>query len=423
MNDVFALFVAVAVIVPLNIFIVSRVRHAVPGDEGRFLSGLYGATLTLRLIAAVGLAVLPPGNGVRALFWGDSSQYDFAGRQLNLYWAGELLDPPVLRVTGFGFGYFVGGVYRIFGSNPLLVQFLNATMGSLAVLVIYAVAKELFGEAPARWAGRFMAFFPQMIVWSAGMYKDPAILLCISVTMYAVLRLRHGLTMRLVALYLVTLLSLLSLRFYVFYIVAFATLGTFAFTQRRSFAAALALQAVLVALFVAAFSVAVGRETLERHAEMLDLEHVQTARADLARSSEAGAIDEEADVSTTEGALATLPVGLAYLLFAPFPWAISGFRQVLTLPETLVWYALMPAFVRGLAYTVRHKFREALPILVFTLTLTLAYAIFQGNVGTAYRQRTQITMFFFILMGVGLSRKSLTQAAAAPAGALAGLPR
>jgi hypothetical protein len=26
----------------------------------------------------------------------------------------------------------------------------------------------------------------------------------------------------------------------------------------------------------------------------------------------------------------------------------------------------------------------------------------QGNVGTAYRQRTQITMFFFIFMGVGI---------------------
>ena len=33
--------------------------------------------------------------------------------------------------------------------------------------------------------------------------------------------------------------------------------------------------------------------------------------------------------------------------------------------------------------------------------LTLAYSIFQGNVGTAYRQRTQIQVFMFMFIGVG----------------------
>jgi hypothetical protein len=33
--------------------------------------------------------------------------------------------------------------------------------------------------------------------------------------------------------------------------------------------------------------------------------------------------------------------------------------------------------------------------------LTLAYSIFQGNVGTAYRQRTQIQVFFFMFIAVG----------------------
>lgn len=402
MSGFFDFFLATLVIVPLNVFLLSRIRSRFGRDEERFLAGIYTATLLLRLSAAVLLAIAPEGFSLRALFWGDSSQYDVAGRQLNLYWSGQLLDPPELRVTGFGFGYFVGAVYWIFGRNPVLVQFLNATLGSLSVIVIYAIAKELFEEPAARWAGRFMAFFPQMIVWSAGMYKDPAILLCIALTMYAVLRLRHGFSLRLVVLFFAALLSLLTLRFYVFYIVAFATLGTFAFVQRRGLAVGLLMQAGLLAIFSAAFSLAIGSETIERQMALMSLEHVQTARSDLAESAASG-LQEEADVSTPAGALAVLPTGLVYLLFAPFPWSISGVRQLLTLPETLVWYGLMPAFVRGLLYTLRHKLREALPILVFTLILTVAYAVFQGNVGTAYRQRTQITMFFFILMGVGLT--------------------
>ncbi|HKG15789.1 MAG TPA: hypothetical protein VKB12_20880, partial [Pyrinomonadaceae bacterium] len=47
------------------------------------------------------------------------------------------------------------------------------------------------------------------------------------------------------------------------------------------------------------------------------------------------------------------------------------------------------------------RLRQALPILIFTSMLTLAYSIFQGNVGTAYRQRSQILVFYFIFVAVG----------------------
>jgi hypothetical protein len=33
--------------------------------------------------------------------------------------------------------------------------------------------------------------------------------------------------------------------------------------------------------------------------------------------------------------------------------------------------------------------------------LTLAYSVFQGNVGTAYRQRSQLLVFYFIFVAVG----------------------
>jgi peptidoglycan/LPS O-acetylase OafA/YrhL len=65
----------------------------------------------------------------------------------------------------------------------------------------------------------------------------------------------------------------------------------------------------------------------------------------------------------------------------------------------------MPAFVRGLSFAVKRQLRAILPILVFAVSLTAAYALMQGNIGTAYRQRTQITMFFFIFMGVGLAER------------------
>ena len=162
-------------------------------------------------------------------------------------------------------------------------------------------------------------------------------------------------------------------------------------------------------MFLGAFSLELESASVERQRSYMDLTHVQVTRSDQAMFGQS-AFAAGTDVSTPAGALQAMPVGFIYLMFAPFPWAISGLRQALTLPETLVWYALMPAFARGLLHTLRHRFRDALPILVFALSLTAAYSVFQGNVGTAYRQRTQITMFFFIFMGVGLEIKKQQRA-------------
>ncbi len=55
-----------------------------------------------------------------------------------------------------------------------------------------------------------------------------------------------------------------------------------------------------------------------------------------------------------------------------------------------------------------------MPILVFTTALTLAYGAFLGNVGTAYRQRTQIMMFYFLFVADGLHRKRRTAGSEEP---------
>ena len=54
------------------------------------------------------------------------------------------------------------------------------------------------------------------------------------------------------------------------------------------------------------------------------------------------------------------------------------------------------------------------PILIFTVMLSLGYSIFQGNVGTAYRQRTQVTMFYFILMAAGVVERRRARQGAQP---------
>ncbi len=98
----------------------------------------------------------------------------------------------------------------------------------------------------------------------------------------------------------------------------------------------------------------------------------------------------------------TMPLGLVlYFLFAPFPWQLASLRQSITLPEMIIWWASFPLLILGLWFGVKYRLRMISPILIFTAMLTLAYSVFQGNVGTAYRQRSQLLVFYFIFAAVG----------------------
>jgi hypothetical protein len=198
---------------------------------------------------------------------------------------------------------------------------------------------------------------------------------------------------------LFSLFGILSLRFYIFYMVAFAVAGSFIIGLNSSVRSMVRNTLIIVFLGVGLTYLGVIRTAETDFEQYGSLERVQISRADLASYN--SGFGQDIDVSTTQGAILAVPVGFSYLMFAPFPWEVTNFRQAATLPEILLWWAMIPFLISGLWYTLKNRLRNATPILIFSLMLTLAYSIFQGNVGTAYRQRTQIQVFLFIFIAVG----------------------
>ena len=368
----------------------------------------YLATVTLRYLVAVFLWLNHGDQGFATMFWGDSGTYDGLGAEVANGWAhggGSSLWAETLEgKANRGFIYFVAVIYYVFGRNPLLVQFLNGIIGALTPIIIFEIGLLLYNERVAARAMLFTAFFPQMIFWSAAMYKDAAVMFFIALSMWSVLRLKLRFRLLDLLIYLGASAALIWLRFYIFYVLAVATIAGFWVTQRRSLLFGLITQIFAVAgMLTLLLMTPVGQEMISQ-SRYLDLQQLQSSRSDLAARAESGfAVD--ADVSTVPGLLHLLPLGVAYLLFAPFPWMVGNLRQVLALPDILVWYALMPALIRGLLSALRHHLKQAIPILVFTTALTLAYGAFLGNAGTAYRQRTQIMMFYFLFIADGLEKR------------------
>ena len=112
----------------------------------------------------------------------------------------------------------------------------------------------------------------------------------------------------------------------------------------------------------------------------------------------------ETQFTSLSDALVFAPVGLVYFLLAPFPWSISGVRQVLTLPETLFWYWLILKCLRGIPSLSRKSPATFLMIVIQLSVLVLPYSLVSANAGTAYRHRAQVLPYFMILAAEGWAR-------------------
>jgi hypothetical protein len=371
-----------------------------------FLLRLFVAGLLVRMV--VGTIIF--GFRGQDFFGGDALTYDFFGQaQLQGWWGDKssqaLADQFVRGGEGSGWGmvYVVAAVYALVGRNMLAVQLINSVLGAATAILIYQCAHHVFQNVRvARIAGIAVAFYPSLVLWSAQGLKDGPTVFLLSLAILCTLRLGERLALKYIVVLLCALLGLIALRFYVFYMIGVAIGGAFIIGMQQVTAKSFARQfAAVVLLGLALTYVGVTRSATAQFERYGNLETLQRSRSDLARSADSG-FGRDVDVSTTSGALSTIPMGVIYLLFAPFPWQITSLRQSITLPEMVIWWASVPLLVLGLFFAIKYRLRMISPILIFTVMLTLAYSVFQGNVGTAYRQRAQVLVFYFIFVAVGL---------------------
>lgn len=369
-------------------------------QHGEFLLKIFIAALLVRLI----VAALIFANYGQDFFGGDAFTYDYLGQTQLQAWAGDSYSKLLVgnRMSGWGMAYFVGSVYAVIGRNMLAIQFLNAVMGAITSVIVFVSAQEVFTNTRvSKIAAVGIAFYPSLILWSAQGLKDGPIVFFLALAILATLKLGKEFTVKYVVVLICCLLCLLSLRFYIFYMIATAVGGSLVIGSRQFTVTSFVRQfVILVVLAVALTYVGVPRFASEQYETFGNLEKVERSRRDMARRGDSG-YGEDADVSTVDGAISNVPLGLLYLLFAPFPWQLTSLRQAITLPEMIIWWASFPMMLLGLWFSMRYRLRMIAPILIFTTLLSLAYSVFQGNVGTAYRQRAQLLVFYFIFVAVG----------------------
>lgn len=367
--------------------------------DQRFLLRLFFGALALRLLVG-GLIYW---RGLQGMLGPDSLTYDAWGGVLTAIWEGQA-DPRALPLnvnrSGWGMPYYVGAVYYLIGRNTLAVQMVNCTLGAMTCVLIYKIAYLIYGQQHprvARWSGLVMAVTPSMILWSCQAIKEAPLMFCISLCAYLALRLCRKMEVGRFVLMAGALFAIYSLRNYAFFIIFIAIAGALFFSMMKMSAVRSLQGMILVVVLGSAFAYFGAGQVATQY----DLKQVQAGRAWSAKVSGSG-YGGDVDITDKNAALAYLPIGIAYVLFAPFPWEVKNMGQALAVPEMFFWWATFPFLVQGYWFMIRHRLPESLPLCIFTLGLTVVYALFQTNVGTVHRQRTQVLVFFIIFVCIGI---------------------
>ena len=397
--------------------------HLNAPEDAKFLLMVFLAGYLLRILLAIILHLysLPFGYGesrfgFEGFFIGDSWGYYNNGRLFSSFWEqGYFPDMETFRVryslsrTVSAYDYFNGSVIWFTGERtPLMFFFLNSTFGAFSILLIYFIAVRLAGNKFARYASVFYCFWPSILLWSTQNLKEP---IC-SFLVYIVI------------LGMITLLR----KFSVWYLLVIV-LASYILTMFRSL-----MGAVAAALFLIFYLILLAESrnkilyvligviltimaywVISRHAMFtwtkelmfknggIDISYF-LERLSIDRSLRAfggSAILPNLEYTSLAKLLFFAPVGIAIVFLLPFPWQIGSAMQIISIPEMLVWYALIPCTLYGCIHCFRKDRGQAAIVTLYILIMACMLGLAEGNVGTLFRHRSVIFGLCLIFTATG----------------------
>jgi hypothetical protein len=396
------------VLYPLTLFLafgglaIFLCTHRLEPVERQWLGRWLWIAYALRLAMATMFALVPSTR----MFHDDADGYEWLGMAMARGWHGDgpIMNPLEEIQQNYGYKYISAAIYYVFGQFQPLLSYFSCLIGMLSIYLVYRLARQFFHPLVARRAALMTALFPSMILWSSVAMKDAIMSFLILVTMIACVSLKRRFSLGALLLLAASIVAMQPIRFYMVYFLGFAVvLSLFLERGMRSFSG-IGKQILLVALFAGLLGIVGISGRFSEGTSSLTLERVSHFRHNMAVTASSG-FDANVDVSTPGSALAFLPLGVAELLWGPFPWQFGSLRALFAAPETIYWWLLFPSLIRGMIWGVRKRFAETSPLVLFAVTMTCAYSLMHGIVGSGFRQRAQIFVILFVFASFGMFKR------------------
>ena len=295
----------------------------------------------------------------------------------------------------------IGFLYALVGRSPLMAQSLSLLAGMGTVLICWQTAKELWGEFPAKKALWFAAIFPMHIQYSALTLREPYAAFFLMVGVLGVVRWKKGGGYGYVLWAMVAFMG--STYFHggmfgavatVFGLVAWDALSRFHRALRWGRIHLIGLM-VLVGLTISVLAF------VQSGAKVPEIGSFAKLPKNMGRLITAPRLEGEAQYPTWMFPsnhmeyLWAVPLRIAYLLFAPFPWDIQKPSHLFALFDAMLYCYLVGLILINRKAIWRDPSTRA--VFLITLSLIVIYAVGCMNFGTGLRHRVKFVMGLIVL--------------------------
>ena len=382
--------------------------HLQRDDRKRFLIRVILWAAIIRIILAVILTA--GGISQKLRLSPDSERYHRVALEINDDQAQNI----ETRYTWQDHGWFrfTALVYRIFGPKAWIIQAFNIAASTLTVYMVailaMAISRDIF---VLRATTLFTAFFPSFIYWSCHMLKDPIAILAMTSLITATVILRQKVSVKWIVIAVASLSVFFGIRDYMFFVSLFLFLaGTLLFrkqtVERRGISAVLSL--IIICILPSLLGMGILGQNFFRESHYFEMEYINHVRGAMGDHGTGAMYSANTTVAIwTEDLLQNAQValtGLFYFFFVIDLTNINSIRQILALPEVILFVVLLPSMFRGTIFAWGHR-STMIPLLIFAFGVMTVYISATTNMGALFRWKMQIMPVLMVLMAIGIRTK------------------
>ena len=335
-------------------------------------------------------------------------------------WAqdGQCLDD--FRTGSLLYSWIGSCVYSAFGRSPVLLQVINAFLGTGIVLVAMQTMLVLAHRRPHyRYVGWLLALHPSLLLYSAITMREVTVVLASVLSVYWLVRWRNTGMYRHALWSIVWIL--VSQMFHTGMITGTATIVAFVLyhtvkihwrgllriraSVRNVRTTVLSLMAISLMALVIPFmlSTGYGLDKLTRLFQMDVFEALSGWQAEASRGRAAYLYGVTSDQPVA--LMSQIPLRVIYFLGAPFIWMVARLRDIWGFLDGVFMLALSALIVRQIrSGMLRHQAYRTIALVAFAMVL--GFAVVTSNYGTAFRHRAKFVPVLVVLYVYG---RSVTQ--------------
>jgi len=321
-------------------------------------------------------------------------------------------DDPDMRspVYGYhGFTYLLTVFYGLFGYQIQGARFISAFFCIMVFLLLFYLAKGLFGSRVAKISSAIFAFLPSTTLWSTMIIADMFVLLGITACMLAMVKTVKKVKFKWILIMVFSLIAVWSVKRFVVIILLTIVVPMLSYKvfSRLTKKGKLTVLVTAILVFIAVINLPImPLVRAKRQATMKNFLEVQRS---IAKDDDSGYLIypehcyKELKCSPIDVARAYTK-GMYYVLFSPFPWKVESKLQLMAYPQAVLWYFMMPFIAYGFYVGFKAKPAPTALIFLYSFFLFSLLALVGGNIGAVFRHKDMVMPFLIIYFALGIDK-------------------